>query len=371
MKQSDTWCPEIYRSIYIDRVNHDKVRIAPCCQAQGSTVDIENLNFASDLFLTDLRTKFTAGQKPVACSRCWQAEELGQKSRRQSAIEFFNLDKSDTTVTLESIDHNVTWACNLACIMCNPNYSSTWANELKLNKSQLTTLGRSLIKSNGFLEKLNLHNLKKLHFNGGEPLLNDDHLTILEQLNDQQVLKDVFISYNTNGTVFPSQKVIELWKKTKLVKLFFSIDATEKAFEYVRWPAKWDQTQQNLLDMKNQLPGNVMFGFNITVGCYNIFELADVWKWFEHNMQTNREGDLSDFSMQFAYNFDLQNLKKQVVTDAIANLATIPQFNGIVAHLGLQINYKESSDWINELETIDSRRNTSWRDSLKIGKYYQ
>ena len=148
MKQSDTWCPEIYRNIYIDRVNHDKVRIAPCCQAQGSTVDIKNLNFESDAFLTDLRTKFTAGQKPVACSRCWQAEELGQKSRRQSAIEFFNLDKSDTTVTLESIDHNVTWACNLACIMCNPNYSSTWANELKLNKSQLTTLGRSLIKSN-------------------------------------------------------------------------------------------------------------------------------------------------------------------------------------------------------------------------------
>ena len=49
MKQSDTWCPEIYRNIYIDRVNHDKVRIAPCCQAQGSTVDIKNLNHCSSL----------------------------------------------------------------------------------------------------------------------------------------------------------------------------------------------------------------------------------------------------------------------------------------------------------------------------------
>jgi molybdenum cofactor biosynthesis enzyme MoaA len=48
--------------------------------------------------------------------------------------------------------------------------------------------------------------VKKIHFNGGEPLLNDDQLGLLLKLEKQDVLKNVFISYNTNGTVMPSKK---------------------------------------------------------------------------------------------------------------------------------------------------------------------
>ena len=370
MTQFGQWCPEIYRSMYVERVNQDKATVAPCCQAQGHLVDLENLSFHADPVLVDLRAKFAAGHKPSACNRCWQLEDLGQKSRRLSAIEFFGMSQPDTTVRLESLDHNVTWACNLACVMCGPACSSFWAKQLKFDQTQLFALGKTLIKYNGFLDQLNLQNLKKLHFNGGEPLLNNDHAVILQHLDQQDILQHVFISYNTNGTVFPSQKVIDLWQKTKLVKLFFSIDATQEAFEYIRWPANWIQTQKNIQEMKNILPSNVMFGFNVTVGCHNIFELVDVVQWFDRNLDVNREGDVSDFSMQFANNFALTNLPPAALADAIEYLSSVPRLNEIAWHLKSQLNYQVSDEWINQLEAIDKQRNTSWRHSLKIGKYY-
>jgi organic radical activating enzyme len=106
------------------------------------------------------------------------------------------------------------------------------------------------------------HDIKKIHFNGGEPMLNKDQVSLLDRLD----LSNVFISYNTNGTVYPDQKIIDLWKQAKLVKLFFSIDATEQAFEYIRYPAKWAEVADNMIRMRDELPSNVMFGINATVG---------------------------------------------------------------------------------------------------------
>jgi len=368
-KEYRNWCPEIYRSVFIDRHNDTHVRIAPCCQAHAKMEAVDDFDFESSAYLNDLRKQFDLDQQPGACSACWNVEKHGHKSRRQSAIEFFQDSKPDYEVKLQGIDHSATWACNLACIMCGPYNSSLWATEKKLNKSDLTQLGRSFQKNNNILNKLNLTQVKKIHFNGGEPMLNNDQTNLLIKLEQQGILENLFISYNTNGTVMPSKKIMELWSKARLVKLFFSIDATGDAFEYIRWPGNWQQTSRNMLEMKSNLPDNVMFGFNVTVGSYNLMELPDLYDWFDQNLATNRAGDQSDFCWQLAKNFDPQELPRQAKVDAISQLAPLDKFSGIIKYLESTLNQNEDLSWIKTLAELDKQRNTNWRTTLKVSQY--
>jgi MoaA/NifB/PqqE/SkfB family radical SAM enzyme len=350
--------------MFVNYYNNDQVRIAPCCQAADAIEPVEGFDFATSPHLKKLREQFALVKKPGACNRCWQAEAHGTKSRRQSAIEFFKLSEPDCNVTLESIDHNATWACNSACIMCNPELSSMWATELGLDKSKLIKIGRSFQKKNNFFDSLDYSNIKKIHFNGGEPLINLDQVKLLEQID----LSNTFISYNTNGTVYPTQQIVEIWKKTKLVKLFFSIDATEQAFEYIRYPGRWQQVADNMIKMKQNLPSNVIFGFNITVGSHNVLELSEVYNWFQKNLLTNREQDPSDFCWQLAHNYDVTLLPEHIKHHAIDQLLPIDQYSGLINLL--KIKKIPSDNWIDDLTAIDQRRNTNWKKSLKIGKYY-
>jgi MoaA/NifB/PqqE/SkfB family radical SAM enzyme len=369
LKDYGNWCPEIYRGMFIDRHNSDHVQVAPCCQAHPSIEKVENFDFNTSPHLTQLRQRFDRGEKPFECNRCWQAEKLGSRSRRQSSIEFWQLPEIDRSVLLESIDYNATWGCNLACVMCNPGYSSLWAKQKNLDKNELAKIGRYFRNHNNVLNNIDVTGLKQVHFNGGEPLLNDDHTDLLIKLEKQGVLKTLNISYNTNGTIMPNNKTIDLWSQAHLVKLYFSIDAVGSAFEYVRWPGVWSQTCKNMLDMKRDLPSNVMFGFNSTVGCYNLFEIQDVWHWFDQNISTNREGDVSDFCWQFANNFDLKWLNSDIKKIAIEQLKSISDLNGIVKYLESQAEHKEDPIWIKSLSELDLIRGTNWMNSLKIAKY--
>ena len=364
MLNESNWCPEVYRSMFVDYYNTDMVRISPCCQSESAIEPAAGFDFHTSPHLTKLREQFALGKKPNECNRCWQAEKLGNKSRRQSSIEFSKIKEPDHTVTLESIDHSATWACNLACVICGPHNSSTWATELNTGRPTLIKLGRSFQKKNNFFNGLDMSKVKKIHFNGGEPLINLDQIKLLKQVN----LANTFISYNTNGTIYPDRQIVDLWEKANLVKLFFSIDATEQAFEYIRYPGKWKQVADNIIMMKKNLPSNVMFGFNITVGSHNVFELPEVYNWFQNNLLTNRENDPSDFHWQLAYNYDVTSLPEHIKQQAIDILLPIDQYHGLVNLL--RIKKTTSTQWISNLTAIDQRRKTNWKKSLKIGKYY-
>jgi hypothetical protein len=366
---SNNWCPEIYRSVFINRHNDTHVRIAPCCQAESALEPVDTFDFNTSAHLTQLRNQFDLGERPSACDRCWNVEKYGHKSRRQSAIEFFNISTPNNDIVLESLDHSATWACNLACIMCGPRNSSLWASQLDLDKNSLEQMGRLFQRSNNFLSNLDTSQIKKIHFNGGEPFINNDQTQLLENLEQQGILKNTFISYNTNGTIMPSKKIIDLWGKSRLVKLFFSIDAIGSAFEYIRWPGKWEQVSRNILDMKANLPGNVMFGFNTTVGTYNLLELPAVYQWFDQNLKYNKEGDESDFCWQFANNFDLKHLSPAIKISAIDQLKSIAPYNGIVKYLKSVQTQAENLYWIKELDQLDMKRNTNWKQHLQIGKF--
>lgn len=371
LKNFGNWCPEVYKSVFISKFNDDLISVAPCCQADSVMEPVHSFDFQTSPYLNQLRAQFNQGLKPKACDLCWKMEENHHKSRRLSAIEFFQCNEPDHVVELEGIDHSATWACNLACIMCGPSQSSKWASELDLDKETLLQMGRLFQKCNNIIDQLDLTHIKKIHFNGGEPMLNNDQTDLLLKLEEQKVLENVFISYNTNGTVMPSKKIVDLWSKARLIKIFFSIDAVGSAFEYIRWPANWHETEHNILTMKQQLPSNVMFGFNCTVGTYNLLEMDKVHAWFKQHLMHNREGDSSDFCWQLANNFDVRNLSTQIKSLAIQRLESIDEFGGLVSLLKSSINQQEDKTWLTTLDNLDLKRKTNWKKSLEISRFIE
>jgi len=367
----DNWCPEIYRGLFIDRFNQDQLKIAPCCAAKTAIENSADFSFETSPYLTKLREQFKRGERPVECDWCWKAEACGNKSRREASIDFYQAAQQDKyKVILEGIDYNSTWACNLACVMCGTSCSSSWATDLNLSKTDLQKLGRLYRNNNNILENLDLSHVNKIHFNGGEPLLNNDQNVILSKLEQIGILKNIQLSYNTNGTIEPSTDIKNLWSKAKIVRLFFSIDAIEQAFEYIRQPAKWNQVSKNLLNMKEMMPSNVMFGFTVTVGSHNIFELEKLDTWIQKNLATTRDGFKNLVCWQLAHGFDPRYLTKEAKLEAIKYLTPIKSFSSIASYLTSTLDNESDNSWIKSLDMIDARRNTNWKQALQISKYY-
>ena len=172
-KISSTYCLDAWHNLYIEPVNHDQIRIAACCQSQMNLETSHTFDFVHNDFLGEIRRDLSSGIQSPECDSCWRIEAAGGRSRRHSVMEEY--DQPDCQVDLQSLDINVTWACNLACVMCGPTWSSTWAKELSLPATRLIDLGRSHQRSNDWLDRMDFSRISRVHFNGGEPLLNHDH----------------------------------------------------------------------------------------------------------------------------------------------------------------------------------------------------
>ena len=119
--------------------------------------------------------------------------------------------------------------CNLACVICGPQNSSVWKQQLNI------PINRRINSVNDFWTNLDLTKIKFVHFNGGEPLLSKEHVKFLHAFPNKE---QVTLNYNTNGTILPGKELNDLWLQFKLVQLDFSIDDIGDRFEYQRWPAK-------------------------------------------------------------------------------------------------------------------------------------
>lgn len=368
MSKNSSYCPAIYKGLFVDRVNDDKIRIAPCCQSVRKTVQVDLFDFHTNDHLQNLRQQIKQGIRPSDCEDCWSKEAIGEDSRRLTEIRHHGM-MDDYDVELNNLDYSPTWACNSACISCSPMNSSMWAQELDLDRNKLLEIGRTYQKKNFFVERLDLSQIRNLHFNGGEPLLNQDGLEFINRVSAVKSLQDVRLTYNTNGTVFPDDDLVDQWAKMKMVRLFFSIDAVDTAFEYIRWPGNWTQVCANMIKMHDCLPTNVWFGFNITVGTYNIYEIDQVFDWINKNLPTNRAGAASNIAWQPAHGF-YPNLLNDAAKQAVRNKYQYDRrFDTIISCMDQPV-IPTKFVWTQRLDAIDERRGTNWRKSLKISQFY-
>ena len=281
-----SYCPLVFHGLYVRRFTGEEQLIAPCCLAEKSEQFRGQQDLMSNQYLEDIRNDVRNNKRSDACNTCWVIEDQGGQSPREIALGRF-LAK-DLPISLEqsekqsnecySIDYNVLPLCNAKCIICSWEYSSLWAAE-----AGIKIISGDELKYD-HLSKTNLDNVKRVYFNGGEPLLTNEHLTVLKKIKD---LSTVDISYNTNGSIYPSDETLDLWSQAKSVDINFSIDGIGKRFEEIRTPLKWDKVSDVIKRV------NLLNGINIacayTIGKHNVFDLEETINWF---------ADLPNFNVQ-------------------------------------------------------------------------
>jgi sulfatase maturation enzyme AslB (radical SAM superfamily) len=298
------------------------LKLGPCCLSQKTGA--ERINFHDNEFLQTIRNSWHQGEWPQACNNCKQTEDQGMISRRQGSNTWYrDNDMYNTNVELVRLDYWTGDLCNLACAICGPESSSVWKQELNYP----TNFKKTIV--NHFWTSIDTSHLRYVHFNGGEPLLSKEHVTLLHTLTNKNL---IHINYNTNGTVLPGQELMDLWSQYKLVQIDFSIDDIGSRFEYQRYPAKWEQVVDNLQWFIDHAPHNCMFNVNTTVSMLNYHNLDNLNAWLQKNFSVSRFADPIEHQQQLA----------------IGRLATTSS--------------KEIA--IEFLNACDARRGTDWRTTF-------
>ena len=275
-------CLDAFNCLNLETKN-GKTYISSCCIMP--TWEVETIDFVNDENFVRIRNQWNQGEWPAECNACKIEEGNGNKSRRQGSIEWnqTNLDTNkDYKNQILKIDYWTGNTCNLRCAICGPHNSVAWEKELGIEKQ------KRVIYANQLWKDVDVDKISWVHFNGGEPLLVDEHWKLLEKIKNKA---EVVLNYNTNASVLPTHYLIDLWSQFKMVILDFSIDDIDDRFEYQRYPAKWKTVVENLHWYRENMPVNVMFEINTSIGLLNHHNYNSLQKWFQENFNDNRVTD--------------------------------------------------------------------------------
>lgn len=142
---------------------------------------------------------------------------------------------------LHTVDVRWTNLCNFACTYCGPEFSSKWAEELKINPVVPTEEQRANFKEYIFQHA---KQLKHVYLAGGEPLLMKENLELLDLLDP-----DVNLRINTNLSKVDT-KIFDRICKFKNVHWIVSVETVEEEYNYIRHGGQWNDFLDNLIAIK-------------------------------------------------------------------------------------------------------------------------
>jgi hypothetical protein len=115
------------------------------------------------------------------------------------------------------------------------------------------------------------------YFAGGEPLITEEHYTVLEEMIKQR-RTDIALVYNSNASnlKFKSKDIIQLWNQfSKPIEFSASIDHIGERAEYIRSGTNWGEVESNLVILKS-LP-NLHLSLNTVNSVFNYLTLREFY----------------------------------------------------------------------------------------------
>jgi len=277
----------------------------PCCMSDpdypiGNTQTQSLQDIWNGEQMRKIRLNMLSGEPSKECRRCYELEDNGMQTLRNSSITNFadkhwqkvmntSDDGSAGDVNMAYMDIRFSNLCNLKCRSCGPQFSSSWFEDHKqmygeLNHPKILQV-RDEMKS--FMDELEplLESVERVYWAGGEPLITQAHYDILDKWIAMGK-RDVAMDYTTNFTQmrFKKKTAFEYWNAFDKVRVAASLDANHKRGEYLRKNMDWDIVVQNRRDMLEQCP-QVYFELTPTVSVYNVLNLPDFHKeWIEQGL---------------------------------------------------------------------------------------
>ena len=250
----------------------------------------------------ELRRAVLNNERPTGCRSCWDFEDSGVASTRQTCNETYS--GSQYNLNFEEIVQNVTNdyampyqprsieirfdnTCNLRCRHCSPTYSSQWevlafkdpeVKEffVKHGAGRLEKKHISLPEQSFEQFKSAIPYLREVLVAGGEPLQQKRHWEMIEAMSNHA--HNITLSYNSNlvalGIGF--YNVLDHWPRFKKIILRVSVDGDDKIFSYFRTNGDITKVVDNV--QKLHALTNIEMSLTTTVSIYNISRLVDIVK---------------------------------------------------------------------------------------------
>ena len=261
---------------------------------------------------------------------------------------------------LHTIDIRWSNVCNHACVYCSPEYSSKWANELKVNIAEPSRERVAELKELVFK---NAHQLKHVYMAGGEPLLMKENLELLEILQEKNPQVNLRINTNLSKT---GTRVFEKVCEFSNVHWTVSVDTMGDQFEYIRYGGVWQDFLNNLEHITNK---GHKISFNMLWYALNYRSIFDTIEFFKRLGYHNNSfiiGPLLNPSWQ-----DVRNLPNETINiladELQQKINEKPKFlledsyKNMLRHLKTPFT-KDIKTTIMNIQNIDQRRSLNSKD---------
>lgn len=233
-------------NIRMDSDPHGRTQFRPCCHYQSASPNTTLDQYLASQQLADLQKHvLTQNELPAACGYCAHEESQGLRSLREITLTELPVSLDHTRVTnIEVFPGN---NCNLACVMCDPKFSTHLAQQ----HQQLGWIDVVPVLDNtdATLDALTrLPDLKTVGFIGGEFFLTKRNLEILDLVISRGLAARII----TNATVITPQHLDRL-RLIQDLDVMISVDGTHQVYEFIRYPAKWATLEQNVSELSQAL----------------------------------------------------------------------------------------------------------------------
>jgi molybdenum cofactor biosynthesis enzyme MoaA len=287
-----TICPAVWDHLCINTNGKNRL----CCNSytQPNDTFLDNFDNHWIEYRDNIKEEMLKGNKPKECNSCWKKEELGISSLRQGFIhkyeqrgEWDNFINSvhETKQYPTQLDLKLGNFCNLSCRMCSSYSSSKYASEFKkiikdtgvdygINEHEKNYVQNDWYDTEQFFQEFaNMvdHGLQDIKFTGGEPLIVPNVSKILNYCFDNDKAKDMNLTVITNATKI-NTSWIDTFLKFMHTNVIVSIDGVEDIYEYIRYPADWNDVYNKLKLLSEHTQWKLTGTLTFTLQIYNMLQ---------------------------------------------------------------------------------------------------
>ena len=348
-------------------------RAYPCCfgfdpYPVGNANEKSMKEIFNDKRMKQMRLNMLNNKKSKECVKCYDQEKSGFFSLRLSSnkhfghlIDFVDSTKADGTADfiIKYWDIRFSNLCNMACRSCGTWFSSNWYEDHKKihgsdpGHPKIMRAGRS---ANDIWEQLlaQFDHVEQFYFAGGEPIIMEEHLRILKEL-DKRKMYHVRLIYNTNfsKSKFKGTDIFELWNKFDSVSIGASLDAEGARAELIRKGTKWNDIVANRKRMMEVCP-KVDFYISSTVGMVNALHVPDFHRnWVEQGLIKPQDFNFNLLQWPKWQRMDMfpQEYKKRVEEKYRKHMAWLQKNDHLTR---ASKGYESAIKWMNDKDTSNN-----------------
>lgn len=346
-QQTDSFCPAPWMTFYLE----PNGKIDLCCIGSADLGNIHKKPLPSILKsdrMIEIKQMMQNNQPVPGCEACHSGYESSLQNRfiRQFGGRHHEDYQNVDDFKLKYLDLRWNNTCNYACVYCNEDLSSLWAQIKDVTQPKITNMRTDLID----LVLQNLDNLQEVYLAGGEPLMLKENVKILSELS--RVNPDCKIICNTNLSRIEDNEIFEMIHSFTHVQWMVSAETMGDQYEYLRWPGKWSTFDSNLRRLQSINRPNHSISFNLV--WLNLNGLS-IWDYIDHLDQMGL--DTAPVSI-LPYNMDvwdgpwhLKHMPKDFLS-AVRKRMDDPKYYKIYT-------YQQNLDFINHyIDRADHQPNT-------------